>query len=214
VIGCQKVLAIQSIGPQDARRAMRTRFIALGLALVGAASFALSSIEAWWRVGETLIGPFGTHHCFSGDCQSTGLSWIGGGDLWMRSAVATRAAAIIASMLLVIVAGALAARRTPRLVARTTLIAITAAIATGAYFVARFPSLGGESLGAGPGLFLYGAGVATGLSAAVLVLRLQPTRERHDHEDQDDQASGAKASGAPAAVTDTATEQSKNEQDD
>ena len=128
---------------------MKSRWIALGFALVGAAALALSSIEAWWLAGEAAIGPFGTHRCFGGDCQSTGLSWLGGSDLWMRSGVATRAAAIIASALLVLLAGALAARRVPRLVARTTVVALAAGVVTGAYFVAKFPPLDGASLGLG-----------------------------------------------------------------
>lgn len=155
---------------------MRTRWIALGIGLVGAAGLALSSIEPWWRAGEATIGPFGTHHCFGGDCQSTGLSWLGGSDLWMRSAVATRAAAIIASVLLVVLAAALAARRVPKLVAKTVLTASLCAIVVGAYFVAKFPPLGSESGGIGP--FLYGGGLVAGLVAAVLVLRLPATADR------------------------------------
>lgn len=148
---------------------MRTRWIAIGLALVGAVAFAMASMAAWWIAGEATIGPFGTHHCFGGDCKSTGLSWTGGTDLWMRSGIATRAAALIATALLVLLAGALAAKRVPRLVARTTIVAIAASIVTGSYFFAKFPPLGGESLGLGP--LLYGGGVVTGLVAAVLVLR-------------------------------------------
>jgi hypothetical protein len=148
---------------------MRTRWIAIGLALVGAISLALSSLQAWWIAGEAAIGPFGTHHCFGGDCKSAGLSWMGGTDLWMRSAVATRAAAIIGGLLLVVLAGALAAKRVPRLVARTAIVALAAAIVTGGYFFAKFPPLGGESLGPGP--FCYAGGIVVGLVAAVLVMR-------------------------------------------
>lgn len=152
---------------------MRNRWIALGLALVGAAALALSSIEPWWRAGEASVGPFGTHHCFGGDCQSTGLTWLGASDLWMRAAVATRAAAIIATVLLVVLAGALAARRVPKLVAKTVMSATACAVVVGGYFVAKFPPLGGESLDLGP--FLYGGGLVAGLVAAVLVLRLSAT---------------------------------------
>jgi hypothetical protein len=154
---------------------MRTRFLALGLALVGAAGLALSSIEPWWLAGEATIGPFGTHHCFGGDCQSTGLSWLGASDLWMRSAVATRAAALIATVLLVVLAGALAARRVPKLVAKTVLTASLCAIVAGGYFIAKFPALGSESISLGP--FLYAGGLVAGLVAAVLVLRLRPTAD-------------------------------------
>lgn len=148
---------------------MKSRWLALGFALVGAATLALSSIEAWWLAGETAIGPFGTHHCFGGDCKSAGLSWLGGTDLWMRAAVATRAAAIIATALLVLLAGALAARRVPRLVGRTTIVALSAATVTGAYFFAKFPPPGGDHMALGP--VLYAAGIITGAVAAVLVLR-------------------------------------------
>jgi len=155
---------------------MKSRWIALGFSLVGAAALALSSIEAWWLAGEAAIGPFGTHHCFGGDCQSTGLSWLGGTDLWMRSGIATRAAAIIASALLVLLAGALAARRVPKLVARTTVVALAAGVVTGAYFVAKFPPLGGESMGLGA--VFYGAGIVTGAIAAILVYRMPATAAR------------------------------------
>lgn len=153
---------------------MRTRWIAIGLALLGAICCALSSIEAWWVAGEVTIGPYGSHHCFGGDCQSAGLSWTGGTDLWMRSAIATRAAAIIGSVLLIVLAGALAARRVPRLVARTTLVALATALATGSYFFAKFPPLGSERLGPGP--FCYAGGIVVGLVAAVLVLRARAAR--------------------------------------
>jgi hypothetical protein len=162
---------------------MKSRWVALGLALVGAATLALSSLEAWWVAGEAAIGPFGTHHCFGGDCKSTGLSWLGGTDLWMRSGIATRAAAIIATALLVLLAGALAARRVPRLVGRTTIVALSAATVTGGYFVAKFPPPGGEHMALGP--FLYAAGIITGAVAAVLVLRL-----RVDPSEQESRGSG------------------------
>src|SRR5512142_849332 len=156
---------------------MKSRWLALGLALVGAAALALSSIEAWWTAGEAAIGPFGTHHCFGDDCQSTGLSWLGGSDIWMRSAVASRAAALIATALLVLLAGAVAAKRVPKLVARTTMVALSAAIVVGAYFFAKFPSPGGDRMAVGPAL--YAAGIVLGAIAAILVYRMPaPTADR------------------------------------
>ncbi|MBV8759948.1 MAG: hypothetical protein JO257_21840 [Deltaproteobacteria bacterium] len=152
---------------------MRTRWIALALALVGAAALALSSIEPWWYAGEATIGPYGTHHCFGGDCQSTGLTWLGGTDLWMRTAIATRAAAILATIILVVLAGALAAGRVPKLVAKTVLSTALCAVLAGGYFVAKFPPLGGESIGVGP--ILFAGGLVAALVAAVLVLRLPAT---------------------------------------
>jgi len=148
---------------------MKYRWLALGVALVGAAALALSSIEPWWVAGEVAIGPFGTHHCFGGDCTSSGLGWLGGTDIWMRAGVASRAAAIIGCALLVLLAGAIAARRVPRLLGRTTIVALSAATVTGAYFFAKFPPPGGQHVAIGP--LLYAAGIVTGAVAAVLVLK-------------------------------------------
>lgn len=156
---------------------MKSRWLAIGLSLVGAAALALSSIEAWWTTGEAAIGPFGTHVCLGSDCKARGLSWLGGTDLWMRSGVATRAAAIIATALLVLLAGALAAKRVPKLVARTTMVALSAAVVVGAYFFAKFPSPGGDRMATGPGLFA--AGIVLGAIAAILVYRMPaPTADR------------------------------------
>jgi hypothetical protein len=158
---------------------MKSRWFAIGLALVGAATLALSALEAWWTAGEAAIGPFGTHHCFGGDCRSTGLAWLGGTDLWVRSAVATHAAAIIASVVLVLLAAALAAKRVPRLLARTSIVALSAAVVVGAYFVAKFPSPGGDRMGAGA--ILYAVGIVTGAIAAILVYRM-PTGDQSARE--------------------------------
>jgi len=156
---------------------MKSRWLALALALVGAAALALSSIEAWWTAGEVTIGVFGTHHCFGGDCQSTGLSWLDGSDIWMRSAVATRAAAIIACALLVLLAGALAAKRVPKLVARTTMVALAAGVVVGGYFVWKYPSPGGDHMTLGAAL--YAGGIVLGAIAAILVYRMPvPTADR------------------------------------
>src|SRR5690242_17046434 len=144
---------------------MKSRWLAICLALVGAAAMGLAAIEPWWKAGETAIGPAGTHHCFGGDCRSTSLLWLGGSDLWMRSAVATRTAALIAFALLVLLAGAVAAKRVPKLVARTTMVALSAAVVVGAYFFVKYPSPGGDHLGIG-GL-LYAVGIVSGAFAAI-----------------------------------------------
>ncbi|HEY1558192.1 MAG TPA: hypothetical protein VGF94_25365 [Kofleriaceae bacterium] len=140
------------------------------LGLVGAAALAISvQAGVWWSVGEVTIGPFGAHHCFNQDCRTTGLGWIGGSDLWMRSAVATGVAGALASVLLIAVAAAAAARRRPRVLARMALSALIGATACGAYFVVRFPGV--EGAGLDRGLYLFVAGIAIGLAAAISVLR-------------------------------------------
>ena len=149
---------------------MRSRWLYVALALVSATLFALSVwVGQWWTVGEVVVGPLGSRHCFGGDCRPAGLAWIGGSELWARSAVATGAAGLVAMLLLMFLAGGLAARRMPTLVARTLLVAIACAIVCGAYFVAKFPGLAGASLGQGAILFV--AAIVTGLVVPIVVLR-------------------------------------------
>jgi hypothetical protein len=146
------------------------RWIALTLALAGACAFAVSVwVGQWWTVGEATVGPFGARACFNGDCRARGLAWLGGGDLWMRSALATGAAGIIAMFVLTAVAGAAAAKRVPRVVAKSALVAITTAVVCGGYFVAKFPEMGGQShIQLGP--VLYALGAVLGLAGALIVV--------------------------------------------
>lgn len=147
------------------------RWIAITLALFGGVSFALAMQKAWWSVGEGAIGPFGTRACFGGECRETGLSWLGGSDMWMRSAVAVRAAGYIAMFVLIALAGALAAKRIPHVVARLAIVAILTAAATGGYFVAASPvsALAGSSIDLG--VFLLVAGCVLGVASVVCVMR-------------------------------------------
>jgi hypothetical protein len=148
----------------------RPRILALVVALAGAFAFALAVQSPWWSAGEVSIGPFGSRHCFGGECREAGLSWLGGSDLWMRAAVAARAGGYIAMFVLIIVAGSLAARRIPRLIARASIVSILTATAGGMYFALGFPGVGGASVSRG--LILFVVAVGLGLSAAVLTLRL------------------------------------------
>ena len=146
------------------------RWLVVALALVAAIAFALS-VQAgdWWHAGEVAIGPFGAHHCFGGDCRTTGLGWLGGDDLWMRSAVATRVAGLVAMFVLVIIAGAVAAKRVPRLFARITVVSLATAAVCGTYFYVRFPGVEGAALGFG--VPLYALAIAVGAAAAIITLR-------------------------------------------
>jgi hypothetical protein len=146
------------------------RWIAVALALAAALGFSLS-VQAigWWTAGEVAFGPFGAHDCFGGECRVTGLAWLGGDELWLRSAVATRVAGYVATAAAIMLAGAVAAKRVPRLVARMLLVALASGVAVGAYFAARCPAIQTRTLGAG--LPVYAGATACALAAAVLVLR-------------------------------------------
>ena len=149
----------------------------MGLALLGAVALAVAVQAAgWWSVGDgTAIGPTGTTACLGGECGRHGLDWIGGSELWRRAAVATTAAALIAAVALVALAGALAARRRGTLAAGATLTATLTAAVAGAVFVATFPGTtavgSGREASLGGGVVLFGAGVVVAIAAAVVVLR-------------------------------------------
>ena len=70
---------------------------------------------------------------------------------------------------MLVVAGAVAAGRVPRIAAKSALAAMLAAIVAGAVFVTGLPALGETSVSRG--LVLYVAAIALGLAAAVAVLR-------------------------------------------
>ncbi|HEY5926305.1 MAG TPA: hypothetical protein VIV11_31685 [Kofleriaceae bacterium] len=150
----------------------RSRWILVAIALAAATSFAISVQSAWWTVGEVSIGPFGSRHCFGGECRESGIAWIGGSDLWMRSAVAARAAGYIVMFVFLMFAGAIAAKRTPVLVARGAAAALLTAAVTGSYFAAAFPGVNGASVSRG--LFEFAAGLIFGVAALVLFLRRRP----------------------------------------
>jgi len=95
----------------------------------------------WWSIGDIFeLGPFGARQCGGGECQTARLP-LNADARWERDAVATGAACLIASLVLVLVAGAIAAGRTPRLLGKTTIVALATAAITGALFVALAPSL-------------------------------------------------------------------------
>jgi hypothetical protein len=153
--------------------ARTSRWLSVALALVGASALTLSVQGGrWWQLGELAIGPFGSSGCFEHECRVRDLAWIGGDGLWLRSGVATYAGALITAVMLVIVAGGLAAGRRPRLAARTSLVAAATAAVAGVLFWSRFPGISGAVVGRG--IVLFVAGLATTLGASVIVL--WPTR--------------------------------------
>ena len=144
-------------------------WLVVAFALAGACAFALAVLNPWWFVGEVTIGPYGAHHCFGGECRGAGLAWLQGSDLWMRSAVATKVAGLVAAFVLVIVGAGVASRRSPRLFARATLVSLATALVCGGYFFAKFPGVEGVAMSFG--LPLYIVGLLLGGTAAIAVLR-------------------------------------------
>lgn len=152
---------------------MKFRWPTVALAIVAAAAFAVS-VQAgrWWSVSAGVeIGPFGSYRCFDGDCRTTGLGWLGASERWMRTGTGVWAAGFLSMFLLLVVAGAVAARRVPRLAAKTTLVSIGTAVVTGALFVAQFPGVEGAAVSIDRGLWLFGIAIALGATACVAVLR-------------------------------------------
>lgn len=163
----QIVIALTIPGPQNPA-ALKHRWVVVVLALVAASAFALS-VQAgrWWAVGDVEIGPFGAHSPYG---NSGSLSWAGGSPRWARFGAATWAGGLIAMFVLVVVAGAVAARRIPKLAAKTALVAIaTAALAAIAFIAARPDN--GLPFVLGRGVVLFAVALVTGLLAVVPVLR-------------------------------------------
>ncbi|HEX8107523.1 MAG TPA: hypothetical protein VF516_07325, partial [Kofleriaceae bacterium] len=95
---------------------LRHRWLLVAGSLAAAAGFALSVQGGrWWSVSDVAVGPLGARSPFGG---LGGFSWAGGSAQWERFGVATYAAGMIAMLVLIFVAGALAARRVPRLAAK------------------------------------------------------------------------------------------------
>lgn len=150
---------------------MKHRWPVVALALASASTFALS-VQAgrWWSIGDVEIGPFGSRSPFGG---AGDLSWADGSARWERFGIATWAGGLIAMFVLVVLAGAVAANRVPRLAAKTALVAIaTAGLAAIGFIVARPDNSLPFAIDRGVGLFV--AAVVTGVLAAVSVLRSPP----------------------------------------
>jgi hypothetical protein len=153
---------------------MSRRWIAVVLALAGASLLAIA-VEAghWWDVGLGVsIGPVSSVNCMNVGCTTGGLGWIGGSELWPRIGVATFAAGAIAAVVLVLLAGALAARRGGTLLAQLATVSVITALVVAVLFVALFPGLNGAEVGRG--LWMYLAGAVAGIAATIVTRRLPP----------------------------------------
>ena len=166
---------MRSIGSAFRIRALK-RWPVVTLALLAASAFALS-VQAgrWWTIGDVEIGPFGSLSPFGGP---GGLSWVGGTARWERFGIATGAAGLIAMLVLVVVAGAVAAHRVPRLGARTALVAVATASLAAIGFVATRPD-NGMPFELGRGVILFALAVVLGAAAAMRVLRARAPSGRN-----------------------------------
>jgi hypothetical protein len=148
---------------------VRARWLILFFALAGSCALALSVHRGhWWEIDNTAIGPFGWLRCFEHDCETGDLRRVGN-DLWTRLGKATWAGGLIAMIALLALAAAVAAKRRPVLVAKTSLVALATATAAGIAFVVMFPGLAGAEIG--HGVWLFGAGIVAGTIAAIGVVR-------------------------------------------
>lgn len=150
---------------------MKYRWFVVLLALAAASAFALS-VQAgrWWSIEGVEIGPSGSRSRFGGPGD---LSWAGGSARWERFGIATWAGGLIAMFVLVVLAGAVAANRVPRLAARTALVAIATATLAAIAFVATRPD-NGLAFAIDRGVFLFVAAVVAGVISGVAVLRSPP----------------------------------------
>lgn len=149
------------------------RAIAIVLALIGAAAFAIAvQGHRWWVIGDDVgIGTIATESCF-GDCRVGTLAWTGGSGTWQRAGFATYAGGLCAALALVALAGALAAKRTGRLVAAVAVVATLTAAGAGVAFHTLAPELTGASLGRGAIAFVIA--IVAALAAAAVTVTARP----------------------------------------
>ena len=151
------------------------RFLLVFLGLISA-SLAAISVEGghWWAIDNVSIGPISSAHCFGGDCQTTSLTWVDGSLNWLRLGTATFAAGLITTVVLVILAASLAAKRAGRLAAGMSLIALLTATLAGVGFILRFPR-GADMPGAAAvmsrGILFFAISMVAGLAVSISVLR-------------------------------------------
>lgn len=148
---------------------MKSRWIFVAIAVVSASLFALATWAGqWWTDISVAIGPMGTHGCVGGVCGG-GLRWTGGSDLWMRTAIATWAGSLLTMVLLLGVAGAFAANRIPKLLAKSTLTSLVTTAIVGIYFIVKMPAMPG--LEVAQGMIFFVAAIVLGAVTPIRALR-------------------------------------------
>jgi hypothetical protein len=149
---------------------MQRRWIIVVLALVAATAFAISvQTGRWWSVGDVEIGPFGSKHCFDGDCRPAGLTWVGGTSRWARTGMGTWAGGLLSAIVLAVMAAAIASRRVPVLAAKTALVSIATTLVAGTLFIVQYPGVQGAGVDRGIPIFI--GAIVLGAIVAILVLR-------------------------------------------
>lgn len=129
----------------------------------------------WWVVEWNEVGPFGTRSCPRGECRAADVAWLGAGIQWARFGIATWAAGLITSFVLLVLAARVAAKKIPRLAAKTVLVSTATAILVGAGFFLKFPSTHADQAVIDRGVWLFAAAIVLSLAAALSVLRVRPT---------------------------------------
>ena len=154
---------------------MKGRWLVIALALGACVAFAMSvQLGGWWMIGDTEVGPFGSKRCFEGGCNPAKLNWLGVGERWMRVGTGTWAGGLIAAFVLVVMSAALAAKKIPKLAAKTVLMSVATAGIAGGWFVWLFPRADYPAAELGRGALLFILAIALGATSAILVLRGKP----------------------------------------
>jgi len=149
--------------------------LVIAIALGACIAFAMSvQGGGWWMIGDTEVGPFGSQRCFDGGCTPAGLNWVGAGERWARIGMGTWAGGLIAAFVLVVMSAALAAKRIPRLAAKTVLVSVITAMLAGGWFALQFPRGDYPAAELGTGALLFVAAIVLGATSAILVLRGKP----------------------------------------
>lgn len=155
---------------------MKKPWLIAALGLAAAVMFLLGGLVlGWWSHADgelhTVVGLRQARLCRDGACASVSLDRLGGArDLgWIRIGLGAYAAAWVAAVLCLAMAGTAAAGKAAPLLSRTALVAVVSAGVMGLLFVLRAPPYVPGS--PGPGLVLYAAAALAGGVAVVLDLR-------------------------------------------
>jgi hypothetical protein len=147
------------------------RVVSVVSALVAATAFAIA-VEGghWWSIGADVhVGPLATERCFGGECGSGSLAWAGGGDSWERAGFATYVGGLCAAAMLVALAGALAAKRSGRLLAAVVGVSLCVVGAAGASFVTLRPALPGATIDRGA--IAFAIAIIVAIATVIVVVR-------------------------------------------
>ena len=162
------------------RAAVKGRWLVIVVALCACVAFAMSVQGGrWWVIGDTEVGPFGAKRCFDDGagsiaCIPAKLNWLGAGERWMRIGMGTWAGGLISAFMLVVLSAAIAAKRIPKLAAKTVLVSVVTAGLAGGLFALQFPRAEFPAAEVGRGTFLFVVAIALGITSAILVLRAKP----------------------------------------